>query len=116
MILVLGWMTSDPNYYRVAMVDVLDPNKDPLPILPVELAMDLSSVAPSWRRTMGLWCMSSVPGFRHMTTKVRSVILASGTLAPLLSFEKELGCRFAHKLEAPHCIDASKQVCLVDWW
>eukprot|EP00617_Octactis_speculum_P002724 CAMPEP_0185790494 /NCGR_PEP_ID=MMETSP1174-20130828/156674_1 /TAXON_ID=35687 /ORGANISM="Dictyocha speculum, Strain CCMP1381" /LENGTH=144 /DNA_ID=CAMNT_0028485215 /DNA_START=1 /DNA_END=432 /DNA_ORIENTATION=- len=41
---------------------------------------------------------------------VRSVLLASGTLAPLDSFATELHLPFQVRLENPHVIDASKQV------
>ena len=41
---------------------------------------------------------------------VRSVLLASGTLAPLASFAAELSLPFEQRLENPHVIDAQRQV------
>lgn len=41
---------------------------------------------------------------------MRSILLASGTLAPLASFAQELRLPFPHRLENPHVINASKQV------
>ncbi len=41
-----------------------------------------------------------------------SVILTSGTLAPMDSFATELGSDFQIRVEAPHVIDVAKQ-CLV---
>jgi len=40
----------------------------------------------------------------------RSVVLSSGTLAPLNSFASELGNDFPIRMEAQHCIDMQKQV------
>ena len=37
----------------------------------------------------------------------RTLILTSGTLSPLDSFESDLQTKFAHKLENPHVIDSS---------
>jgi Fanconi anemia group J protein len=39
------------------------------------------------------------------------VLLTSGTLSPLDSFSGELGLDFHIKLEAPHVVDVSRQVC-----
>jgi Rad3-related DNA helicase len=40
-----------------------------------------------------------------MSLKPRSVIMTSGTLTPMESFEKELQCHFKLKLENRHVID-----------
>lgn len=40
----------------------------------------------------------------------RSVLLASGTLAPLASFAAELMLPFPNRLENPHVIDTTRQV------
>eukprot|EP00049_Salpingoeca_infusionum_P015241 m.292736 g.292736 ORF g.292736 m.292736 type:complete len:1045 (-) comp15844_c0_seq8:2262-5396(-) len=80
------------------------------------------SSAPSWSgskadqasdkppRTLGFWCFS--PGFamnRLARDNVRSIVLTSGTLAPLDSFASELMTPFPIRLENPHIISA-KQV------
>lgn len=41
---------------------------------------------------------------------VRSILLASGTLAPLPSFAAELRLPFKQRLENPHVINAKRQV------
>jgi Rad3-related DNA helicase len=57
-------------------------------------------------RTLGFWCFNAGNSFRQiMSLKPRSVILTSGTLAPIDSFEKELQTPFKYKLEAKHVID-----------
>lgn len=49
-------------------------------------------------------CMNSAILFKSMTLESRSVILASGTLAPTATFESELGVNFAQKLSANHVV------------
>ena len=59
---------------------------------------------------LGVWCMSAAVGFDYIRNTARSVVLASGTLAPLSSFSLELGCPFQNTLEANHVINAKEQV------
>lgn len=56
------------------------------------------------------WCMNAAAAFDPVAKQCRSVILASGTLAPLKSFASELGTPFKFTLEAPHVIDVRKQL------
>ncbi|KAL3680444.1 hypothetical protein R1sor_023400 [Riccia sorocarpa] len=60
-------------------------------------------------RTLSWWCFN--PGIameEFAKMGVRSVILTSGTLAPLDSFALELNLPFNVRLENPHVIDASQ--------
>ncbi|KAL2612609.1 hypothetical protein R1flu_024301 [Riccia fluitans] len=60
-------------------------------------------------RTLSWWCFNpgiAMEEFARMG--VRSVILTSGTLAPLDSFAIELNLPFNVRLENPHVIDASQ--------
>jgi Rad3-related DNA helicase len=59
-----------------------------------------------------LWCMSGAAAFSEVNASARSVLLASGTLAPLDSFAAELGVPFPQKnrVEAKTAVDAEKQV------
>ncbi len=59
---------------------------------------------------LGLWCMSPAVAFRSLAGACHSVILASGTLSPLVSFASELGVDFKITLEGRHVVDMSKQV------
>ena len=54
-------------------------------------------------------CICIFQAFLHMSSAVRSVILTSGTLSPMESFQSELGVPFPIQLEASHVISA-KQV------
>ena len=43
-----------------------------------------------WRLQMCLWCLNPAVAFWEVNHKARSVILTSGTLAPLDSFASEV--------------------------
>lgn len=55
--------------------------------------------------TLHFICLNPAVTFAPIAAIARTVILTSGTLAPLQSFESELGVSFPCKLEAPHIID-----------
>ncbi|KAJ3052794.1 Fanconi anemia group J protein [Rhizophlyctis rosea] len=59
--------------------------------------------------SLEFWCMNPAVIFRKVANAARSVILTSGTLSPLSSFETELGVTFTQKLEATHVV-ANDQV------
>lgn len=54
--------------------------------------------------TFKFMCMNSAIVFGVMARQARSVILASGTLSPTMTFESELGTNFAQKLSANHVV------------
>lgn len=56
--------------------------------------------------TLGLWCMSPAAAFAPITKKARSVILASGTLAPLDPLAMDLRAEFPVRAELGHVVDA----------
>ena len=60
--------------------------------------------------TMSLWCLNPGIIFKQIACKAHSVVLTSGTLAPLDSFSSELGTIFQVSLEAPHVVNMKKQV------
>src|SRR6218665_74218 len=49
--------------------------------------------------------------FTDMSDRVRCIVLTSGTLSPMTSFQSELGIVFPIQLEANHVI-ANSQVCV----
>ncbi|KAL7744472.1 hypothetical protein ACLKA6_001847 [Drosophila palustris] len=60
-------------------------------------------------KVVNFWCFN--PGFgmeQLLNTQVRSVILTSGTLAPLKPLIAELAIPVAHYLENPHIVDQSQ--------
>jgi regulator of telomere elongation helicase 1 len=60
-------------------------------------------------RTLGFWCFNPGLVFNDMKDLgIRTIILTSGTLAPLNSFSAELGLSFEHRLENPHVISADQ--------
>ena len=69
--------------------------------------------------TLSLWALNPALAFadiagardeRGTNALARSVVLTSGTLAPLDSFASELGAPFPIRMEAPHCVDVQTQV------
>jgi len=53
------------------------------------------------------WCQNPAVSFGKIS-KSHSIILTSGTLSPMSSFESELGVQFPIKLEASHVIPSSQ--------
>ena len=58
-----------------------------------------------------MWCFHPGVGFDYIReAKPRNILLTSGTLAPLNSFQSELLINFPIKLENSHVIDTKTQV------
>lgn len=55
-------------------------------------------------RTLQMLCMNPAVIFAPLADMARSVVLASGTLSPITSFQSELGTVFPHKLDANHVV------------
>jgi Fanconi anemia group J protein len=53
-------------------------------------------------------CMNPGVVFRPIAEIVRSIVLTSGTLAPLLTFNSELSTTFTNELQALHIIDENQ--------
>lgn len=60
--------------------------------------------------TLKMWCLSAHVAFQCFAEECHSIILTSGTLSPLTSFERELGINFPVRVEAQHVIDTASQV------
>ena len=56
-------------------------------------------------RTVSYWCFAPSLAMEELANlKVRSILVTSGTLAPLPSYSMELGLPFPHTLENPHIV------------
>ncbi|CAG8520049.1 2929_t:CDS:10 [Ambispora leptoticha] len=61
------------------------------------------------KRTLSFWCFSPGLAMKDLTGRnCRSIILASGTLAPLPSFAAELQIDFKVQFEGPHVISSDQ--------
>lgn len=61
-------------------------------------------------KKLSIFCMNPGFGFKQLSnSKIKTLILTSGTLSPIAGFESELKVKFPIKLENKHVID-SKQV------
>ena len=67
-----------------------------------------ASQLPKWTYTINFWCLNPAVAFYYLK-ECHSVILCSGTLSPMDTFQSELGVKFEHVLEANHVIK-DKQV------
>ena len=65
---------------------------------------------PEFYHELQIICMSPAVAFNEFRT-CHSVLLASGTLSPLETFEAELGVEFKHKVEANHVIRPEQVFC-----
>ncbi|XP_047735817.1 Fanconi anemia group J protein homolog [Hyalella azteca] len=63
----------------------------------------------SWTLGLNFMCLNPGVAFAEVGSIARNVILTSGTLSPMTSFQSELGVPFAIQLEVNHVIDR-KQV------
>ena len=66
------------------------------------------SADPAWTLTLHFWCLNPAVVFGAIGEAAHSVIVASGTLSPLSSFQSELGVPFPINLEASHVIKADQ--------
>ena len=72
--------------------------------------------APVWNYTWSCWLMTPALIFEPLSQQAGSIVLASGTLAPMTSFKSELGSDFAARLspsstmEGLHVIDVKRQL------
>ena len=72
--------------------------------------------APVWNYTWSCWLMTPALIFEPLSQQAGSIVLASGTLAPMTSFKSELGSDFAARLspsstmEGLHVINVKRQL------
>ncbi|KAJ3275157.1 Fanconi anemia group J protein [Terramyces sp. JEL0728] len=65
----------------------------------------------SFDYVLGFRCLNPGVIFQDIAAKCRSVILTSGTLSPMDTYESELRVKFHDSLEAPHVIEKN-QICV----
>lgn len=59
---------------------------------------------PLWNNIVSFLCLNPAAVFNELKVTARSIILTSGTLSPMQSFQSELGTQFPIVLEANHVI------------
>ena len=64
----------------------------------------------TWEVSFCAWCLNPAVAFKELEDQAHSVILTSGTLAPLATFASELGAAFVTELQAPHVVDIGKRL------
>lgn len=63
---------------------------------------------PVWNNTVSFLCLNPAAVFHELKLCARSIILTSGTLSPMQSFQSELGTQFPITLEANHVIKSNQ--------
>lgn len=58
--------------------------------------------------SINFWCLNPAVVFSPLSSVTHSIILTSGTLSPITSFQSELGVSFKIQLEANHVIDQNQ--------
>lgn len=58
----------------------------------------------TWTHSLSFWCLNPAVAMSDIKDKVHSLIVASGTLTPMESFESELDMPFKSQLQANHVI------------
>ncbi|KRZ18544.1 Fanconi anemia group J -like protein [Trichinella pseudospiralis] len=110
LILTLKYIYKD---YRLTPTDSFDCYSYKLCLKKEKLSGFTSHSAEGWLSkkrlncfvdSINFWCMNPGVIFQDVSLSARSVILASGTLAPLKTYANELGLPFQYLLEAPHVI------------
>lgn len=103
LMLALQMMTSETlaNDYRACIVEneVKDYNPDA-----TKGWVHRGSTQTKRLRTLQMLCMNPAVIFAPLANIARCVVLASGTLSPISSFQSELGTIFPHKLDANHVV------------
>ena len=60
---------------------------------------------PITSRTLSYWCFAPSLAMQELANlDIRSILVTSGTLSPLISYSMELGISFPHTLENPHIV------------
>lgn len=59
---------------------------------------------PVWNNTLSFLCLNPAAVFHELRSAARCIVLTSGTLSPMASFQSELGTQFPIALEANHVI------------
>lgn len=94
--------------YRIVFTKTIDGER----IAQTQRDSDLKRLPVDEVVKINFWALNPALAFRDLVgdNGARSVVLTSGTLAPLSSFATELGVDFPIRLEAQHCINMERQV------
>ena len=66
------------------------------------------SISSQWTYSLKLWCMNPAVVLKSVRDSTRSIIVTSGTLSPLASYQTELDIDFKISLEANHVIPLNR--------
>ncbi|KAI8089536.1 helicase C-terminal domain-containing protein [Halteromyces radiatus] len=87
---------------------VLDDDQDGADSYALAVIENTNQGEHGWKRKFALWCLNPAVVFKELAKDAHSIILTSGTLSPIHTFEAELGVKFPIRLEANHVIQSSQ--------
>lgn len=61
---------------------------------------------------LNIWCLTAKLVFQDLRTKVKSIVLASGTLSPVEALKEELGINFEYIMEGSHIVPQQNLICV----
>lgn len=93
------------SHTLLVTLDLLYGNTDDFALVIDRRVVDLVTVV-----TLKIHCLNAAVCFRDVSSKARSVVVASGTLSPMSSFAGELGTSFAIRKSLPHVVDVKRQL------
>ena len=67
-----------------------------------------ASISSQWTYALNLWCLNPAVVLKEVRESTRSIVVTSGTLSPLASYQSELDIDFKITLEANHVIPANR--------
>lgn len=70
----------------------------------IDSAAEPEDSRPVWNNVVSFLCLNPAAVFSELKSTARTIILTSGTLSPMQSFQSELGTQFPIALEAGHVI------------
>ena len=65
-------------------------------------------MSAQWTYSLKLWCMNPAVVLKFVRESTRSIVVTSGTLLPLASYQTELDIDFKISLEANHVIPLNR--------
>lgn len=93
------------SHALLVTLNLLFDNPDDFSLVIDRRVVDLVTVV-----TLSIHCLNAAVCFRDVSSKARSVVVASGTLSPMSSFAGELGTSFAISKSLPHVVDVRRQL------
>ncbi|XP_023215127.1 Fanconi anemia group J protein homolog isoform X2 [Centruroides sculpturatus] len=68
----------------------------------------VSKNSKGWTYSLKIWCLNPAVAFSKFKDEIHSIVVSSGTLSPMMTFQSELEVEFPISLEANHIVSKSQ--------